>query len=389
MAVLPPPVTPSSRIGVGSWPSTAARTRRRAVRLGIREAAARRPGAADACGPAGHRPSRPLADLRAEQATPHEPGDRRRPVALRERPGGQAVRGGAGPRLIDLEQRGLLAGAERSPGHALPATERRGGRPPLVGGPQPALVARSGRRGQQGPCQLDHPVVGQGAQPPQEPGAALGCRELPHGPGPSGELVDEVELHAVQARVLEREPRLPRRRHLDDELEALQHPGREHRPDGRRERREVSVGDPGRQLQRQRAAAADRRSAPSRRSASAPRRRRRSHPAPRPPRSPGARPARTGRARPRRSRSRRAPPGRRTCTSVAPGRRGRRRPPRPASAPRPAHPGAPASTPRQPRPAQVIRIRRSPLRRFSCAMIASISAAVRPTSPVSLTTTWS
>ena len=38
---------------------------------------------------------------------------------------------------------------------------------------------------------------------------------------------------------------------------------------------------------------------------------------------------------------------------------------------------------------QVIRIRRSALRRFSCSMMASISAAVRSTSPVSLTTTRS
>ena len=45
--------------------------------LGVGELRTGRPGAAEACGPAGQRPPRSLADLGPEEAPPDEPGDRR------------------------------------------------------------------------------------------------------------------------------------------------------------------------------------------------------------------------------------------------------------------------------------------------------------------------
>ena len=243
------------------------------------------------------------------------------------------------------------------------------------------------------------PDVGEAAQPAQQPGPALRAgqvadRSRTARPARRGGRASAAGSPGVRRR----QPRLAGRRDLRDELQALEHPGREHRPDHRRERREVPV----RRSHSASASESGGSSGPSRadprrdRPELGPCRRRRHRRRPSPhrarSRSPAARPARTARARPRRPRASPSAGGHEVGVGPrARARPARRRPPRRGA--RPCRPGAsPRSSPssRHARLApQPIRIRRSALRRFSCSMIASISAAVRSTSPVSLTTTWS
>ena len=70
----------------------------RAAAWAARQARTGRPGAAHACGPVGQRAVAARSRTSARtQAAPHEPGDRRRPVALGQRPGRRAVDRGRPP----------------------------------------------------------------------------------------------------------------------------------------------------------------------------------------------------------------------------------------------------------------------------------------------------
>ena len=145
-------------------------------------------------------------------------------------------------RRADLQQGRLLARPQRPAARSLPVPEERGGRGPIRRGPQPPLVPGAGRRGQEGPRQLNQAVLRQRAQPAQETRPTFGRRELPDGARATSELVQQVQLDAVEPGVVEAQACLPRRGHLGDQLEAFEHARREHRPDDRRERREVAVG---------------------------------------------------------------------------------------------------------------------------------------------------
>ncbi len=289
---------------------------------------------------------------------------------------------------VDLEQGRLLARPQRTAARPLPVPEERGGRRAVRRRPQPTLVPRARRRGQERPGQLDQAVVGQRAEPAQEARPALGRRELADGARAARELVQQVQLDAVQPRVIEAEAGLTGRRHLGDQLEALEHARREHRPDHRRERREVAVGEvrgePERQRWQERAVAphpgGDRlqlRAVDGR-----------TRPDHDPDRLPAAPAERHEDGLPHLDLA----DGRRNGIGVGAWARARGRVDRHLDERRVAvrrtreleHRGHARCD-----PAQMIRIRRSPLRRFSCAMIASISAAVRSISPVSFTTTWS
>ena len=383
-------MTPSSSVGVGSRRSIASRMIARAAAWApVRPEPAGRAPRMPAGRPASAQ-ARALADLRAEQAPADQAGDGRGAVALGERRGAASRRRRRGPRLVgQLRQGGDLARPERPPREALARGEPRGRRVPVGGQPQPALVAGTDGRPEQGPGEVDEARVGERPQPAQQGRAALGRRQVAHGPRPPGQLVEEVELDRRELRVRLAQARLPRGRHLGDQLEPLEHARREHRADHRRQRREVPVGDQGGEAERERRQ--ERAVAPD----------------------PGG------------DRADLAPLGRgrgtgadhdadRLAAALAErdehglagldrAERGRRRvgvgpgpgPGRGVDRDLDQHvavvpfDGQLERGGHGPLPAQVIRIRRSPLRRFSCATIASISAAVRSTSPVSLVTTWS
>ena len=358
--------------------------------LGVGEARLGRPRAADARGPAKQRPARTLPDFRAQEAAPDEAGDGRGAVALGERGCRRAVGSVRGHRLAGhLVQRGNLARSERPAGEALAGGEPRVRRRPVGGQPQPSLVARTHGGDQQRPGEVDEARVGERPQPPQERRATLGRGQVAHGTRTPGELVEQVQLHGRQVGIRLTQTRLPGRRHLGDQLQPLEHARRQHRPDHRRQRREIPVGDEGSEAERERrqegAIAAH--ASGNRSDLAALGRGRRPGTNDDADRLAAALAERhedglaglkgTERGRGQVRVGPRTGPGRRvdrdldqhvvvvaTDGQLQRGGHGRR-------------------------PAQMIRIRRSPRRRFSCATIAWISAAVRSISPVSLTTTWS
>ena len=260
--------------------------------------------------------------------------------------------------------------------------------------PQPSLVARADGRAEQRPGQLHEALVGECAEAPQQGGPTLGAREVADGTGPPGQLVEQVDLGRGQPRIVEAHPRLAGRRHLRHELQPLEHPRRQHRADHDGQRGQVPRGQLRGKRQRegrqQRPVGAD--PGGDRPDGVAGRRLPRVPPPRRPRcRSPGDPRGRTAPAPPRRARGPRDRGARGRCRCAARVRPGRPRPPRPggrraARARARRDPGRAWAAPRSPQPT---RIRRSALRRFSCSMIASISAAVRSTSPVSFTTTRS
>ena len=156
------------------------------------------------------------------------------------------IRGG------ELVQRRDLARPERTPREALPGPQPRGRGLARGRDPQAALISRPDGRPEQGPGQVDEALVGERAEPPQQARPALRGREVAHGTGPAGQLVEEVEVDGAEARVGPAEAGLSGRRDLGDQLEPFEHPRRQHRPDHGRQRGEVAVRDRRREAQRER-----------------------------------------------------------------------------------------------------------------------------------------
>ena len=112
MAVLPPPVTPSSSSGRGSRGRDRRADPLDRRGLGRQQVGRRRPAAAPTRRARGQRPARPLADLGLDQAAPHETGDGAAAVVAGQVRG--RLRPSVGPRG-ELAQRVDLARAERPP----------------------------------------------------------------------------------------------------------------------------------------------------------------------------------------------------------------------------------------------------------------------------------
>ena len=125
---MPPPVTPSSRSGVGSRSAIARRISATAAAWGSVERRAGRPRAAEPGRSGGERVARPLPDLDVDEAAPGEAGDGRVTVAV-----GDVGRGdGRIRRREQLGERRGLARTERPAGRPLPRRQR-DGRVPAVG----------------------------------------------------------------------------------------------------------------------------------------------------------------------------------------------------------------------------------------------------------------
>ena len=270
---------------------------RHGARLGPREDRTGGSCAALERTPAGAGPARALAYLRANEPTTHQPGDRRCPVDVRESRCRRPVRRAPGVarapsrrlredrpvglvglvrevrevrEIREVRENGSLADPQDPPGRAFARGQRLGRAPPVIGQPQPALVARAGRRREQRPRQVEQARVGQRPEPAEQAGAPFGRRQVTHGPRPSGDLVEQVDLHrgqAVAVRLVDgrrvavgrvargrslAERRLARGRDLGHQLQPLQHPGRQHRPDHDRQRGQVPPGDDAREGQRER-----------------------------------------------------------------------------------------------------------------------------------------
>ena len=190
---------------------------------------------------AGERAAGSLADLRVQQAATDEPGDGRRPVPTGQLGAGDAtdgVRGG------HLGQRGHLPRSERPSRGPISGRQRRGRLAPGVRRADPALVARPGRGAEQRPVERDQVRRGERPEPARQPGPALRGGQRAGRPGPARQLIEEVEVHRRQRRRRDaRHTRRPRRE-LGDQLEPLEHPGWEHRPEDECRRGQVVGGDP-------------------------------------------------------------------------------------------------------------------------------------------------
>ena len=162
-----------------------------------------------------------------------------------------------------------------------------------VGRQDPAFEARPGPGRRQRPVDRHQPVRLERAEPAEQARTALRCGEVPGGPRPGGELVEQIGVTTSMPRSVG-----ACRRPLDDQLEPFEHPWREHRPEDQGRRDEVVSGDPAREREGQVAAAARRRApAPPAASPRCPWVRSR-----RPARRPGPGGGRTRRSRPRRLR---------------------------------------------------------------------------------------
>ena len=239
-------MTPSSSSGrrVAGGDRRADQAERRGLRG--QQVRRRRATAAQPDRATGERPARPLADLRLEQPATDEPGDRRRPVAAGQVRAGDAL---GRVRSGQLGQRGDLARSERPARHAIAGQQ---GRRRLVPGPRgadPALVARPGGRAQQRPLERDQAGGGQRPESPRSPARPSGAASDRAGRGPPASWSSRSRSAGVSDAPAPAASGRPRRQ-LGDQLEPLEHPRRQHRPEDERRRRQVVRGDPARERER-------------------------------------------------------------------------------------------------------------------------------------------
>ncbi len=198
------------------------------------------PSAPDAGRPSPERATWSFADVDRGQSTPDEAGQRRRPVAARQRSRGQPGRR-SGHELLEQV---TLAGTERPSRLSLACLEGLDDRTSIVGGGCPALIAWATGRGEQGPVEVDQAASGEVPQPSGEADPALRRRKVADRQRPGPELVEEGPIGVIdRSRALVR-GRGPIGPQLGDELEPLEDPRREHRPKHDGGRREIRLGDP-------------------------------------------------------------------------------------------------------------------------------------------------
>jgi hypothetical protein len=115
----------------------------------------------------------------------------------------------------------------------------------FAGGNDPALEARAGAGGEEGPVEGHLAARLEPAEPPDEPGPALRADQVADRAWAACELFEEVRVGGLQAGT----GSIVAGPALRDELEPLEQLRREHRPDDEGGRREVVVGDPARERQ--------------------------------------------------------------------------------------------------------------------------------------------
>ena len=226
------------RRGISSLERRADRGDGRRLRLGQRRGQGS--SAPDAGRTSAERATWSLADVDRGQSTPDEAGQRRRPVAARQRSRAQP---GLGPGH-ELVEQVTLAGTERPSRMSLAHVEGRDDRTSIVRSVRPALIAWSTGGREQGPVEVDQTTCGEVAQPSGEADPALRRRKVADCQRPCPELVEESPIGVVdrgRALVRGRGAIGPQ---LGDELEPFEDPRREHRPKHDRRWREIRLGDP-------------------------------------------------------------------------------------------------------------------------------------------------
>ena len=101
-------------------------------------------------------------------------------------------------------------GPRGRPARSLPGREGSGRRGPLLGEVDPAFVARPGTRTEERPFERHGPVRGEGSQPAQQPGPAVGSGKVADGARAAVELRQQVGFDGVRRRA--RAPRPARQR---------------------------------------------------------------------------------------------------------------------------------------------------------------------------------
>ncbi len=149
----------------------------------------------------------------------------------------------------ELRQHVPLARTERSPREGVTGRQDVRGLASFAPEPDPSLEPWTRPGTDQRPLEAEAPVARQGAQSAQQAGATVGTGQVADGTRPPLELRQEVGIGRVDRRP---RPAVRPRRELRDELEPLEEPGRQHRPQDERRRREVVAGDPAREPERQR-----------------------------------------------------------------------------------------------------------------------------------------
>ena len=222
------------------------------VRLGRRQVGSRRAGAAAARSSSrGERVPGHLAGGERHQAAPRE--RRRRPLAVALREPGRRDAGIVGRQPGKLEEERPLPRPDRAAvGSAGPA----GHLPSGIGQAGDALVARPRAGRGERPFEVDPAVALQRPQPPKEGCPAVWRGQVPDGPGTSGDREEQVGRRGITAGLRGFEPGCGRRRgrieRRGHQLELLEEPGREHRPDGERRRGQVVRRDLAGERQRER-----------------------------------------------------------------------------------------------------------------------------------------
>ena len=191
----------------------------------------------------GQRPARPFPHASLGEAAPNQGGEGRRPVPPGHVGRRDAIRRYG--RTRQLRERVDLARTQGTTRLPLPRRQRaRGG---TTGGQQsdPAFVAGPGARPEQRPVERHEVARRQTPKPAEQAGPAIGRCEVTCGPRSAPELVEEVGVDGIELPV----DRL--RGPLGDQLEAFQQARRQHRPDHEGRWRQVVLGDPARQCERQ------------------------------------------------------------------------------------------------------------------------------------------
>ncbi len=134
---------------------------------------------------------------------------------------------------------GDLPWTQRSSGQPSAARERRCRVPALGRQLDPALIPRTAGRGEQRPVQRDRAAGREGPQASHETGPSLGRGETTRGLRTRRQLIEQIAFD--RAETLQRDVA---RGTLGDELQALEHARRQHRPQDEGGRGEVVGRDP-------------------------------------------------------------------------------------------------------------------------------------------------
>ena len=152
-------------------------------------------------------------------------------------------------------QHRALSWSERPPTDGPVVAHRRRGLATLAGQADHAFVARSGSGAQQGPLERDGAGGRQHPESPQQAGAAIGRGQVPDRARPAIELLEQVGVDRVARVVGVRRGAAGHRDRvrgpLRHELQPLEQPGWQHRPDDQRRRGEVVRRDLPRQREAQ------------------------------------------------------------------------------------------------------------------------------------------